>query len=118
VISDSDQSDAAFYPRLLIHKDVATGADTPITFCEYADGDGSGTGLAQIDRVTSFDAAVVAMRTPLNMGIGSVDCDSGQTGGSPVNEILVPGSAANPTYYDVAATFSFGAALPDGPPEP
>jgi hypothetical protein len=70
VISSSDQSDAVFYPRLLIHRDAATAADTPITFCEYADGDGSGTGLAQIHRVTSFDAAVAAMRTPLNMGIG------------------------------------------------
>jgi hypothetical protein len=120
VISDQS-SDAAFYPRLVIHRDPGTVADAPLTSCEYADGAGTLTGLGQIPRVASLDDALVAMReSPVDMGIGgSLDCGSDQVYSPTVNEIWVPaGSATDTAYYDVAATFSFGAALPEGSPEP
>ena len=104
----------------MIHKDPGTAADAPITSCEYADGAGTLTGLDQIGRVASLGEALDAMRTPLDMGIGgSLDCDSDQDYSPTVSEIEVPaGSDIDTAFYDVAATFSFGAALPEGNPEP
>src|SRR3954451_16604150 len=78
VISDQ-AGDAVVHPRLLIQKqDTTTGA--PSTYCEYADGANNAAGLDTIPRVPTLTAAVPAMRTPLNMGIGgSLDCNGGQT---------------------------------------
>ena len=73
--------------------------------CEYADGANNNAGLAQILRVPTLADAVVAMQTPLTMGIGgSLDCGSGQPfpPDGVATEIWVPGG-----FYDVWATFSF-----------
>ena len=117
----SDQStDAAFYPRLLIHRLPSPAADASLNSCEYVDGAGTLTGLDQIGRVASLGEALDAMRTPLDMAVGgTLDCGSTQPYSSTVDEIWVPAGAGTATaYYDVAATFSFGAALPEGTPEP
>jgi hypothetical protein len=46
---------------------------------------------------------------PLDLGVGGFDCGAGQTGSSPVTEILVPAaSATDPAYYDVWTTLAFG----------
>jgi len=116
VISDQ-AGDAVVHPRLLIQKqDTTTGA--PSIYCEYADGANNAAGLDTIPRVPTLTAAVPAMRTPLNMGIGgSLDCNGGQTfpAGGVVTEIWVPDG-----FYNVATTFAFGpnpdlGPLPPGP---
>ena len=64
-----------------------------MTFCENADGANNNAGLAQITRVPTLADAVVAMQTPLNMGIGgTLDCGSGQPfpPDGVVTEIWVP----------------------------
>jgi hypothetical protein len=66
VISTTQTADAVVHPRLLIHKDLAA----PIVFCEYADGANNLAGLDTITRVPTLAAALTAMQTPLNMGIG------------------------------------------------
>ncbi|HYH61936.1 MAG TPA: hypothetical protein VD766_08725 [Solirubrobacterales bacterium] len=118
----SDQAGASVvHPRLLIYKESGATADAPIEFCEYVDGANNQLGLEQISRVPSLQAAEDAMDTPLNMGVGgSLDCDLGPTDPpapvpapvtGAVTEIWVPAaSATDPAYYDVAATFAFGAA--------
>ena len=69
----SDQStDAAFYPRLLIHRHPSPAADAPLNSCEYVDGAGTLTGLDQIGRVASLGEALDAMRTPLDMAVGGI----------------------------------------------
>ena len=111
VISDGS-GDAVVYPRLLIHKDAPTSpGPAPITTCEYADG--AAAGLARIPRVPTLAAAESAMDTPLSMSVGGLDCGAGQPDPPPagvVDEIWVPAASAIDTaYYDVAATFTFGA---------
>ena len=58
-------------------------------------------------------AAEGAIDEPLNMSVASIDCDSGQADPPPtrnLDEIEVPAATANdPEYYDVEATFAFGA---------
>jgi hypothetical protein len=106
----SNQSGTAtVYPRLLIHKEAAVAPNTPITFCEYADGADNNGGSDQVARVPTLTAATSAMQTPLSMGIGgSLDCGSTQTYSATVTEIWVPSaSSTEPAYYDVAATFTF-----------
>ena len=83
--------------------------------CEYADGANNNAGLAQIERVPTLAEAVVAMQTPLNMGIGgTLDCGSGQPvpPDGVVTEIWVPEG-----FYDVWATFLFSPNLDLPPPE-
>jgi hypothetical protein len=104
VISDQT-GNAVVHPRLLINKEASPGA--PLTFCEYADGANNNAGLDQIPRVASLTDAVPAMRTALNMRIGSsLDCGTAQSNPSDgvVTEIWVPQGG----FYDVAATFAFG----------
>jgi len=112
VISTQSSANAVVHPRLLIHKDLAA----PIVFCEYADGADNNAGLDQIPRVPTLAAAVTAMQTPLDMGIGgSLDCGAAQPDPPPVGvvpEIWVPEG-----FYDVAASFAFGLTL-DLPPCP
>ena len=112
VISTQSSASAVVHPRLLIHKDLAG----PITFCEYADGANNIAGLDPIPRVATLAAAVTAMQTHLDMGIGgSLDCGAAQPDPPPagvVPEIWVPEG-----LYDVAATFAFGLTL-DLPPGP
>ena len=110
----SDRSgDAVVHPRLLIHKEsgaiVNDGPpDAAIEFCEYADGV-----TARIPRVPTLLTAEDAMDEPLSLSVGSIDCDSGQADPPPtgiLDEIEVPAATANdPEYYDVEATFAFGA---------
>ena len=98
------------HPRLLIYKNPDTApADTPILYCEYADGANNNAGLDVIQRVPTLVAAEAAMDTPLDMGLGaSFDCGSGQTGNLVTKEILVPAIDANtPAFYDVTGTFAF-----------
>ena len=108
----SDQTgNAVVHPRLLINKQ-ADPANAPITSCEYADGANNNAGLAQIPRVASLPAAVTAMQTPLNLGVG-VGLDCGSTQPNPptgvVQEIWVPAaSTVDTAFYDVAANFVFG----------
>jgi len=113
IISTSSTNNAAVHPRLLIHKEDSAGAS--ITFCEYADGANNNAGLDVIPRVPTLAAAVTAMQTPLDMGIGStLDCGSSQTWSNPVTEIDVPASLVNPgatAFYDVSATFAFSPTL-------
>ena len=112
VISHQSTANAVIHPRLYIHKDLGA----PIVFCEYADGANNNAGLAQIPRVPTLADAVVAMQTPLNMGIGgSLDCGSGQPfpPDGVVTEIWVPQG-----FYDVWATFGFGLTLELPPPVP
>ena len=115
VISDKS-GDAVVFPRLLIHKE--SGAipnngppDAAIEFCEYADG--AAAGLTRIPRVRTLREAEDAMDTPLSMSVGSLDCDSTQADPPPagvVDEIEVPAATAiDSAFYDVAATFAFGA---------
>jgi len=116
----SDQSGTTvIHPRLRIYKEAATSANTPVTFCEYADGANNNAGLDTISRVPTLAAASIAMNTPLSMGIGgSLDCGSTQTYSPAVTEIWVPAASATDTaYYDVSATFAFspGFSLPPGP---
>jgi hypothetical protein len=94
----SDQSgNAVVHPRLLINKDA---------FCEYVDGANNNAGLDQIQRVSTVQDAIAAMRTPLNMGIGgSLDCAAGQQ--TPPDEVVTE-VAVRQGVYDVAATFTFG----------
>ena len=87
----------------------------PIVFCENADGANNNAGLAQIPRVPTLADAVIAMQTPLIMGIGgSLDCGSGQPfpPNGEATEIWVPEG-----FYDVWATFAFGLTLNLPPPE-
>ena len=105
MVSDQSTANAVIHPRLDIHKDLGA----PIVFCEYADGANNNAGLAQIPRVPTLADAVVAMQTPLNMGIGgSLDCGSAQPfpPNGVVTEIWVPQG-----FYDVWATFAFGLTL-------
>jgi hypothetical protein len=102
-----------FFPRLLIHKEDGPGA--PITFCEYADGTNNNLGVEQIQRVSTLDDAVTAMRTPISMGIGgTLDCGAGQTSATgSVKEILVPPSTAGGSaFYDVEVTLAYGTQAP------
>jgi hypothetical protein len=106
----SEQSgNAAIHPRLLIHKQ-ADLVDEPIRFCEFADGSDNNSGIDLIPRVRTMGEALVAMQTPLNMGIGgSLDCGAGQPYTPVVQEIWV--SRASPTdnaFFDVSGTFVFG----------
>jgi len=106
----SQQSgNAAISPRLLIHKQ-ADLPDAPITFCEFADGSDNNSGVDLIPRVPTLADAVIAMQTPLNMGIGgSLDCGAGQPYTPVVTEIWVPrASASDSAFFDVAGTFVFG----------
>jgi hypothetical protein len=121
VVSNQSTANATIHPRLLIHKQDDPSA--PMSFCENADGANNNAGLAQITRVPSLGDAVVAMQTPLTMGIGgTLDCGSTQP--YPPNgvatEIWVP-AASNGTgtaFYDVWGTFSFGLTLELPPPVP
>jgi hypothetical protein len=112
VVSHQSTANATIHPRLVIHKDLVSA----ITFCEYADGANNNAGLARIPRVPTLAEAVMAMQTPLRMGIGgSLDCGSTQPypPNGVVTEIWVPQG-----YYDVWATFAFGLTLdlpPHGP---
>lgn len=110
VISD-DTGNTAIYPRILIHKEApTTSGPTPIVYCEYADGANNGGGSATISRVANLGAAVTAMETALDMGVGgSLDCGAGQTDGDGVvTEIWVPAaSSVDNAYYDVTTTFQF-----------
>jgi Collagen triple helix repeat (20 copies) len=109
VISTQSSANAVVHPRLLIHKDLAA----PIVFCEYADGANNNAGLDTIPRVPTLAAAVTAMQTPLDMGIGgSLDCGTAQPYTPVVTGIEVPQG-----FYDVAASFAFGLTL-DLPPGP
>jgi hypothetical protein len=106
----SQQSgNAAIYPRLLIHKQ-ADLVDAPITFCEFADGANNNAGLDTIPRVPTLAQALVAIQTPLSMGIGSsLDCGANQPYTPEVTEIWVPAaSASDSAFFDVAGTFVFG----------
>jgi hypothetical protein len=110
VVSHQSTANATIHPRLVIHKDLVSA----ITFCEYADGGNNNAGLDQILRVPTLAEAVVAMQTPLTMGIGgSLDCGSGQPypPDGVVTEIWVPEG-----FYDVWATFAFGLTLDLPPP--
>jgi hypothetical protein len=121
VVSNQSTANAVIHPRLVIHKQDDPSA--PMSFCENADGANNNAGLAQITRVPSLADAVVAMQTPLNMGIGgTLDCGSTQP--YPPNgvatEIWVP-AASNGTstaFYDVWSTFGFGLTLELPPPGP
>ena len=107
VVSHQSTDNAVIHPRLLINKNTST-------FCENADGANNNAGLAQIPRVPTLADAVVAMQTPLNMGIGgTLDCGSGQPfpPDGVVTEIWVPEG-----FYDVWATFAFGLTLSLPPP--
>jgi hypothetical protein len=107
----SDQSgNAAIHPRLLIYRQPDLAGNPPLTYCEFADGANNNAGLAVIPRVRTMGEAVIAMQTPLSMGIGgSLDCDSGQPYTPEVTEIWVlPESAGDSAFYDVTATFGFG----------
>jgi Collagen triple helix repeat (20 copies) len=108
-VISSQSGNALVHPRLLIHKQADLVA-APITFCEYADGANNNAGLDLIPRVPSLAAAVIAMQTPLSMGIGgSLDCGGGQVFTPEVTEIWVPAaSPVDSAFYDVAATFTFG----------
>jgi len=108
VVSNQSTANATIHPRLLINKNTSS-------FCENADGANNNAGLAQIPRVPTLADAVIAMQTPLTMGIGgSLDCGSGQP--FPPNgvatEIWVPEG-----FYDVWGTFAFGLNLSLPPPE-
>ena len=78
-VISSQTGTAAFYPRLVIHKEDTRGA--PMTFCEYADGATNNLGIDQVQRVPTLGAAVAAMQTQRNLGIGgTLDCGAtGQT---------------------------------------
>jgi hypothetical protein len=107
VVSNQSTANATIHPRLLINKNTSS-------FCENADGANNNAGLAQIPRVPTLADAVIAMQTPLTMGIGgSLDCGSGQP--FPPNgvatEIWVPEG-----FYDVWGTFAFGLNLSLPPP--
>jgi hypothetical protein len=111
-VISAQSGNALVHPRLLIHKEDSPGA--PMTFCEYADGANNNAGLDQISRVPTAAAAVTAMQTPLNMGIGgTLDCGSGQTYSPVVTEIDVPASSngTSTAFYDVAAAFAFSPTL-------
>ena len=109
IVSTTSTALGVVHPRLLIYQDQAA----PITFCEYADGADNNAGLDAISRVGTLAEAVIAMQTPLDMGIGgSLDCGAGQPFTPVVTEIWVPQG-----YYDVSATFGFGLTL-DLPPGP
>ena len=106
----SNQSgNATIFPRLLIYKQADLVA-APITYCEFADGANNNAGLDTIPRVPTLADAVIAMQTPLSMGIGgSLDCDGGQTYTPEVTEIWVPAaSGTDSNFADVSATFAFG----------
>jgi hypothetical protein len=108
VISTQSTANATIHPRLLINKNT-------MTFCENADGANNNAGLAQIPRVPTLAEAVVAMQTPLTMGIGgTLDCGSGQPfpPNGEATEIWVPEG-----FYDVWGTFAFGLTLNLPPPE-
>ena len=116
VVSQQSTANAAIHPRLLINKNTST-------FCENADGANNNAGLAQIPRVPTLADAVVAMQTPLTMGIGgTLDCGSTQPfpPDGVTTEIWVP-AASNGTstaFYDVWTTFGFGLTLELPPPVP
>ena len=106
VVSHQSTDNAVIHPRLLINKNTST-------FCENADGANNNAGLAQIPRVPTLQDAVVAMQTPLLMGIGgTLDCGTAQTYTPEVTEIWVPEG-----FYDVWGTFAFGLELSLPPPE-
>ena len=110
VVSHQSTANALVHPRLDIHKDLGA----PIVFCEYADGANNNAGLAQIQRVPTLEEAVIAMQTPLLMGIGgSLDCGTAQVYTPEVTEIWVPQG-----FYDVWTTFAFGLTLELPPPVP
>jgi hypothetical protein len=119
VISPLSTEPTVVHPRLLIYKNPDTApADTPVLYCEYADGANNNAGLDTIQRVPTLAAASIAMNTPLSMGIGaSLDCGSTQTYSPEVTEIWVPAADATPAFYDVTGTFAFspGFDLPVGP---
>jgi len=119
VISPLSTEPTVVHPRLLIYKNPDTAlADTPILYCEYADGANNNAGLDTIQRVPTLAAASIAMNTPLSMGIGAtLDCGSTQTYSPEVTEIWVPAAGATPAFYDVTGTFAFspGFDLPVGP---
>ena len=107
VVSNQSTANATIHPRLLINKNTST-------FCENADGANNNAGLAQIPRVPTLADAVVAMQTPLLMGIGgSLDCGSGQPfpPNGVVTQIWVPEG-----FYDVWSTFQFSPSLTLPPP--
>jgi hypothetical protein len=96
---------AVVHPRIIIHRQDATSSGTPMTYCEYVDGDAN-----QISRVP-LRTAVGEIREPLRMDAGgSFDCGGGQTGTpARAEEIWVPtGSPAADAYYDVWTTLTFG----------
>ena len=103
-VISSQTGTAAFYPRLVIHKEDANDpAPAPMTFCEYADGANNQLGVDQVERVPTAQAAVDAMReTAQTMGIGgSLDCGAGQPAAPPVtgavDEIWVPAGGTGRT---------------------
>jgi hypothetical protein len=113
VVSTQSTANSVIHPRLLIQKSLDE-LDATMRPCESADGANNNAGLVQIPRVPTLADAVVAMQTPLNMGIGgSLDCGSGQPfpPNGVVTEIWVPAG-----FYDVWGTFVFGLELPLPPP--
>ena len=109
VVSHQSTANATIHPRLLINKNTST-------FCENADGANNNAGLAQIPRVPTLADAVVAMQTPLTMGIGgTLDCGSGQPFPS---DGVVTGIWVPEGFYDVWATFGLGLTLELPPPVP
>ena len=106
----SNQSgNATIFPRLLIYKQADLVA-APITYCEFADGANNNAGLDTIPRVPTLADAVIAMQTPLSMGIGgSLDCGTSQPYTPEVTEIWVnAASGSDSNFVDVAGTFAFG----------
>jgi hypothetical protein len=94
---------ALVHARVLIYKQ---DQGEPAVYCEYADGSTNSSTPAVISRVP-MSTSVLAVNTPLNMGIGgSLDCGAGQPYTPIVKEITVS-SGAGDAAYDVFTTFGF-----------
>ena len=108
VISQRSGTSTVF-PRILVHKEVATSSNEPMTFCEYADGANDRSGAARVQRVPSLRDALPAMGEPQGLGVGSLDCDANQPESPIVREIWVPAPSDGLTsnYYDVWVTLNF-----------
>ena len=112
----SDKSgDAVVFPRLLIHKESGAIPNNGLRMLpsSSASTQTAPRRLTRIPRVRTLREAEDAMDTPLSMSVGSLDCDSTQADPPPagvVDEIEVPAATAiDSAFYDVAATFAFGA---------
>ena len=116
-VISSQTGTANFFPRITIHKvDGAAAAPAPLTFCENADGANNNLGFDQVARVATLAEALVAMQTPLTMGIGgSLDCGAGQPYTPSVTEIWVPAGSNGtaPAQYDVWVSLAFEGSAPE-----